>query len=147
MVWLALGRVRAGQAGACSWSKPGARNRKSKTSLVSISSWLCLLRTWGCGGRPGRQTGPRWPGQARSRSARPLFGSAVCARGGAGCSTWVDWEWACVLCEYTALCKCRLRLPSPRLQHLKQNGPGIVPRAVSGSMLAKLFNQFYQFIF
>ena len=28
-------------------------------------------------------------GQARSRSARPLFGRAVCVRGGAGCSTWV----------------------------------------------------------
>jgi hypothetical protein len=35
-----------------------------------------------------RRTGRRWPDQARSRSARPRFGRAACARGGAGCRAW-----------------------------------------------------------
>jgi hypothetical protein len=42
-----------------------------------------------CGGRPGRLTDQHWQVHAKFRSVRQCFGTAACARGGAGCKVWV----------------------------------------------------------
>lgn len=70
-----------------SYAEPGSHGQRCRTQ----DTWqtLCARRAWGCGGRPGRRTDPRWPTLARSRSARLPFGTAACVRGGVGCRVWV----------------------------------------------------------
>jgi hypothetical protein len=90
--WCTRGRL----PGLCSraHSRRSERGQSHGQRCRTQDTWqtLCARRAWGCGGRPGRRTDPRWPTLARSRSARLPFGRAACVRGGVGCRAWA-WKW------------------------------------------------------
>ena len=65
------------------------QSRAQRCRIPDICERPGAQRDLGCGGLPGRQTGSRWPAQARSRNARQCFGTAACVRGGGGCRAWV----------------------------------------------------------
>ena len=71
----------------CHHTTPG-QSRAQRCRIRGICERLGAHKVLVCGGRPGPQTGLRWPTQTRSRSARRLFGTAAYARGGAGCRAW-----------------------------------------------------------